>query len=32
MFAGCPKMDLAVAESLEQRLLNIPGSVILSEN
>lgn len=29
MFNGCPKMDLSVAESLEQRLLNIPSSVML---
>ncbi|NTV49361.1 MAG: LegC family aminotransferase [Geobacteraceae bacterium] len=29
MFTGCPKMDLSVAESFEQRLLNIPSSVIL---
>lgn len=29
MFTGCPKMDLSVAESLEQRLLNIPSSVML---
>ncbi|HIJ94498.1 MAG TPA: LegC family aminotransferase [Desulfuromonadales bacterium] len=29
MFNACPKMDLSVAESLEQRLLNIPSSVML---
>jgi len=29
MFAGCPKMDLSVAESLERRLINIPSSVML---
>lgn len=29
MFAGCPKMDLFVAESLEKRLINIPSSVTL---
>lgn len=29
MFTDCPKMDLSVAESLEQRLLNIPSSVML---
>jgi perosamine synthetase len=31
MFAGCPKMDLPVAESLAQRLINIPSSAILGE-
>lgn len=31
MFAGCPRMDLPVAESLEQRLINIPSSAILGE-
>lgn len=31
MFANCPRMDLAVAESLEQRLINIPSSVNLGE-
>jgi perosamine synthetase len=30
MFAGCPKMDLSVAESLEQRLINIPSSAFLN--
>lgn len=29
MFAGCPRMDLPVAESLAQRLINIPSSAIL---
>lgn len=29
MFAGCPKMDLSVAECLEQRLINIPSSTML---
>jgi len=29
MFASCPSMDLAVAESLERRLINIPSSAIL---
>lgn len=29
MFQSCPKMDLAVAESLEQRLINIPSSATL---
>lgn len=29
MFAGCPKMDLSVAESLERRLINIPSSAML---
>lgn len=28
MFTDCPKMDLLVAESLEQRLINIPSSVM----
>lgn len=27
MFSGCPKMDLTDAESLENRLINIPSSV-----
>lgn len=31
MFAGCPRMDLPVAESLAQRLINIPSSAILGE-
>lgn len=31
MFTDCPKMDLLVAESLEQRLINIPSSVMLGE-
>jgi len=30
MFAECPKMNLPVAESLEQRLINIPSSVQLT--
>lgn len=30
MFAECPKMYLPVAESLEQRLINIPSSVMLA--
>lgn len=29
MFKDCPRMDLSVAESLEQRLINIPSSPIL---
>ena len=29
MFAGCPGMDLCVAESLEKRLINIPSSASL---
>lgn len=29
MFAQCPRMDLAVAESLERRLINIPSSAFL---
>lgn len=29
IFTGCPKMDLSIAENLEQRLLNIPSSVML---
>ena len=29
MFAGCPRMDLAVAENLERRLINIPSSAFL---
>lgn len=29
MFAGCPHMNLATAESLERRLINIPSSVFL---
>ena len=31
MFAGCPKMDLPIAERLERRLINIPSSVILGK-
>ena len=26
MFSGCPRMDLAVAEDLEQRIINVPSS------
>ena len=29
IFAGCQKMDLSVAESLERRLINIPSSAML---
>ncbi|WP_207893870.1 LegC family aminotransferase [Tumebacillus sp. BK434] len=29
MFAQCPRMDLAVAESLERRTINIPSSTFL---
>ncbi len=29
MFADCPRMDLAVAENLECRLINIPSSAVL---
>ena len=29
MFSTCPRMDLAVAEDLEQRLINIPSSACL---
>ena len=29
MFSRCPKMDLSVAESLENRLINIPSSATL---
>jgi len=29
MFENSPKMDLTVAESLEQRLINIPSSATL---
>ncbi|HUJ19465.1 MAG TPA: LegC family aminotransferase [Nitrospirota bacterium] len=29
MFRDCPRMDLAVAESIERRLINIPSSAIL---
>jgi perosamine synthetase len=29
MFSTCPRMDLAIAESLEQRLINIPSSACL---
>jgi len=30
MFAACPRMDLAVAEDLECRLINIPSSAVLA--
>ena len=30
-FQGCPRMDLAVAESLSQRLINIPSSYSLGD-
>ena len=30
MFAACPRMDLAVAENLESRLINIPSSAKLN--
>lgn len=29
MFADCPRMDLALAENLESRLVNIPSSAVL---
>jgi perosamine synthetase len=29
MFADCPRMDLALAENLESRLINIPSSAVL---
>lgn len=32
MFTSCPHMDLAVAEDIEARLINIPSSVKLSKN
>jgi perosamine synthetase len=32
MFTACPHMDLAVAENIEARLINIPSSVKLSKN
>lgn len=31
MFAGSPRMELPVAESLERRLINIPSSAVLAE-
>jgi perosamine synthetase len=31
MFRDCPRMDLAVAESLERRLVNLPSSAFLLE-
>ncbi len=30
MFTDCPKMNLSTAESLEQRLINIPSSAMLA--
>ncbi|MGE5418058.1 MAG: LegC family aminotransferase [Acidobacteriota bacterium] len=30
MYAGCPAMDLSVAQSLEARLINIPSSAFLA--
>jgi len=30
MFAACPRMDLATAESLEQRIVNLPSSACLA--
>jgi perosamine synthetase len=32
MYAGCPRMDLSVAESLERRLINLPSSPGLGKN
>lgn len=32
MFAGCPRMDLSVAESLEMRIINIPSSAQLEKD
>ena len=29
MFADCPRMDIALAENLESRLINIPSSAVL---
>ena len=31
IYAGCPRMDLAQAENLAARIINIPSSVFLSE-
>ena len=31
MFKNCPKMDLSVSESLENRIINIPSSAYLGE-
>lgn len=31
MFSSCPRMDLSVAEDLEQRVINIPSSSCLGE-
>ena len=32
MFADCPRADLAVAEDLEQRLINVPSSAKLGRD
>jgi len=32
MFWDCPHMDLSAAESLEQRIINVPSSVRLEES
>ncbi|WP_028306332.1 LegC family aminotransferase [Desulfitibacter alkalitolerans] len=32
MFQSCPHMDLSAAESLEQRIINIPSSAVLGED
>jgi len=32
MFKSCPKMDLSVSESLENRIINIPSSAYLGED
>lgn len=29
MYAGCPRSDLSVAESLERRIVNVPSSAVL---
>lgn len=31
MYASCPRMDLSVAEALEQRIISLPSSVMLGE-
>jgi perosamine synthetase len=31
MFAACPRMELSVAENLEQRMINLPSSAFLGE-
>ena len=31
MFAGCPRMDVACAEDLEKRIINLPSSPKLSD-